>query len=102
MPKRSKLGSIEKRVKEADTRRAGPVSERTVKGRIADRRKEKILLRELYRCRACGRVGSWEDLEIDHIVPFHLGGGESEWNLQPLCKACHRKKTDQEHKGRAG
>ena len=31
--------------------------------------------------------------EIDHIVPLYAGGTNDTYNLQPLCKMCHKIKT---------
>ena len=36
------------------------------------------------------------EYDIDHIIPLSLGGSEEDDNLQALCPACHRKKTDKE------
>lgn len=35
-------------------------------------------------------------LEIDHVVPLHLGGSNHMSNLQALCPACHARKTQAE------
>lgn len=32
-------------------------------------------------------------VEIDHIQPIHKGGEDVAYNVQVLCKACHRVKT---------
>lgn len=32
-------------------------------------------------------------VEIDHVVPIHKGGADTEANVQVLCKQCHRVKT---------
>lgn len=31
--------------------------------------------------------------EVDHIVPLHKGGNDSDGNKQSLCGACHAAKT---------
>ena len=31
--------------------------------------------------------------QIDHIVPLHCGGEETDSNRQPLCDECHYRKT---------
>jgi 5-methylcytosine-specific restriction endonuclease McrA len=69
-----------------------------------------IIRRDGYRCRICGRTGTfprrrrawWEPfrpegprigLQVDHIRPLSQGGTSNPANLQTLCKACHEKKT---------
>ena len=37
-----------------------------------------------------------QEYDIDHIFPLSLGGSEDPDNLQALCPACHRRKTDRE------
>jgi 5-methylcytosine-specific restriction protein A len=69
-----------------------------VRGYTLQKIRNRILLRDTYTCRSCGRVSS--DLEIDHIVPLYLGGQESDANRQSLCRECHQKKTDREEKAR--
>ena len=32
-------------------------------------------------------------IELDHITPLAKGGSDTDDNLQPLCAACHTKKT---------
>ena len=46
-------------------------------------------LREHPICVVCGRPAT----DVDHIVPKVEGGSDAEENLQPLCRACHLKKT---------
>lgn len=45
-----------------------------------------------HKCELCGSV---EKLEIDHIVPFALGGNTSIDNLRVLCKSCNLKRRHQ-------
>jgi 5-methylcytosine-specific restriction protein A len=55
--------------------------------------RRRVLLRDAYTCRSCGRWGN----EVDHIVPIAEGGDP--WamsNLQTLCKGCHSRKTAKE------
>lgn len=46
-----------------------------------------------YRCADCYAV---EHLELDHIIPVCEGGADVWCNLQWLCRACHRFKTQDE------
>jgi hypothetical protein len=42
--------------------------------------------------RRCGRCGSNERLEFDHIIPVALGGASTARNVQVLCEGCNRSK----------
>ena len=42
----------------------------------------------------CTKCGSNEKLEYDHIIPYSKGGPNTQRNLQLLCEACNRKKSD--------
>jgi len=43
---------------------------------------------------ACVRCGSKHDLHFDHIIPVARGGGNSQENIQILCKSCNLQKSD--------
>ena len=58
----------------------------------------RVLDRDGWRCRKCGRAGR---LEVDHITPLADGGQLYDMgNLQPLCRACHFAKTAGENTAR--
>ena len=42
----------------------------------------------------CMKCGSQENLEYDHIIPCSRGGSNTARNLQLLCEACNRQKSD--------
>lgn len=50
-------------------------------------------------CAAAGRVAA--AVEVDHVVPLHLGGSNARSNLQGLCVPCHERKTAAEAARRA-
>lgn len=53
--------------------------------------RRKVLERDGWRCRECGRAGR---LEVDHLVPLAAGGAEFDpANLRALCRSCHIAKT---------
>jgi len=42
----------------------------------------------------CVKCGSQENLEFDHIIPLSKDGANTAWNIQLLCEACNRAKSD--------
>ena len=44
-------------------------------------------------CKKCGEHFALEDMEADHIIPWHSGGKTSIDNCQLLCRPCNRKKS---------
>ena len=52
--------------------------------------KREVLRRDNYTCQYCGRKSS--HLTIDHVVPRHMGGPHSWFNLVAACSACNRRK----------
>jgi len=43
---------------------------------------------------ACRHCGSRDDLQLDHVFPWSLGGTSSLWNLVTLCGRCNRAKSN--------
>jgi 5-methylcytosine-specific restriction endonuclease McrA len=67
------------------------------KAKISDTVRAKVLARDGFVCRACGFGGSENyafALECDHIVPESAGGSATVENLQCLCGACNKSKSD--------
>lgn len=65
-----------------------PAVERSVD--VAQR--ERILRRDAYRCRQCGRGPDTHKriwLEVDHVQPVSEGGSNRDENLRTLCNLCH-------------
>ena len=61
-------------------------------------RRIRILVRDAYTCRACGRVVYGKAAHVDHIVPLEDGGTDADANLQVLCISCHGVKTREEQR----
>lgn len=57
--------------------------------------RKKILLRDQYTCRGCGKRFDSSDLQVHHLQPFRTFSDSSlanrPSNLVTLCSACHRK-----------
>jgi len=96
----AKIPSVQQRIGQIDVRR-GTGSVRRIVGRKLTRIRQRILLRDDYTCRRCGRVDPGSGLEVDHITPLSLGGAESDSNRQTLCIECHKAKTAGEAGSRA-
>jgi len=58
---------------------------------IPEKLRTKIFKRDKYKCVDCG---SEENLQIDHIIPFIVGGETVKSNLQTLCRTCNLSKRD--------
>lgn len=57
--------------------------------KIADELRIRIYTRDGYACVECG---STDDLTLDHIHPWSLGGADTEDNLRTLCRPCNSRK----------
>ncbi|MGR9116947.1 MAG: HNH endonuclease [Gammaproteobacteria bacterium] len=62
--------------------------------------RQRILDRDGYTCASCKRVFRPLRLEVDHIIPLHLGGTEIDENRQTLCIQCHKIKSGSEERNR--
>jgi len=40
----------------------------------------------------CKRCGSFDNIEIDHVIPLNFDGADNASNIQFLCKNCHLEK----------
>lgn len=95
----AKLSTIQPRIYTVDLRRGVGAGTERIRGGKLTKIRARILLRDGYTCRVCGRVSV--DLIVDHIIPLHLGGAESDENRQSLCQEpCHRMKSEMEEKDR--
>lgn len=54
--------------------------------------RQRVLRRDRYRCKVCGRRAT----VVDHILSQRFGGSEQQRNLQAMCSACHSAKTQDE------
>lgn len=62
------------------------------KREISDRLRFKILMRDGFTCKSCGKSPINElgvELHVDHIIPWSMGGETVEDNLITKCKQCN-------------
>ncbi len=62
-----------------------------------------VLKQDNYTCKSCGRSPVTHpglSLEIDHVIPFSLGGLDELSNYQIRCLSCNRGKGNNEHLNR--
>lgn len=57
-----------------------------------ERIRHKVLDRDGYRCRYCGVEVTDKTANIDHVVPYHLGGVTTPENLVTACQDCNKAK----------
>ena len=67
-----------------------------LRGRANQQRRHRVFTRNPL-CVPCAAQGRVRVATIaDHVVPLAQGGADDESNLQGICKACHRVKTQGE------
>lgn len=73
------------------------MGESRIRKRLGGRRWQRLRMAVLgaeplcRRCRADGLTVA--AVQVDHVLPRHLGGSDHPSNLQPLCLDCHEAKT---------
>ena len=60
---------------------------------FTDNMKQKVYEKQDGICTVCKEEFSIEQMEADHITPWHEGGKTDEENCQMLCKECNRRKS---------
>ena len=56
--------------------------------------RERIYNKTNGRCAYCGCTLPYEKMQVDHVIPLHLGGRDIEENMLAACRSCnHRKST---------
>ena len=60
---------------------------------FSDKMKREAYERQKGICKKCGEYFEIEEMEADHIIPWHEGGKTISENCQILCKQCNRIKS---------
>jgi 5-methylcytosine-specific restriction endonuclease McrA len=93
------IASLKPRIARLDIRQGAGIAVERIRGYELTKIRARILLRDGYTCRVCGRSSA--DLVVDHVQPLHLGGAESDENRQSICpEPCHRLKSELEERER--
>jgi len=69
-----------------------PPTKRRTRREISDRQRFRILVRDGFRCKACGASPlnlPGTELHVDHILPWSKGGETIDENLETKCKQCN-------------
>jgi 5-methylcytosine-specific restriction endonuclease McrA len=97
-----RLKTLQPRLKAINTSlrpMAPSMSEKRMAGRKLQERRLRVWSRDPH-CARCGRLTSFPSgFDLDHRVPLHQGGEDTEANCQVLCNGpdgCHRTKTDED------
>ena len=60
---------------------------------FSDAERQKVYEKQKGVCKVCKEKFELEEMEADHITPWHEGGKTTEKNCQMLCKECNRRKS---------
>lgn len=94
----AKITTIKPKIETIKTSVGSSVGTERIRGHELQKTRKRIMLRDNYTCRHCGRVTTKG--QVDHVIPLYAGGSESDENRQYLCCQCHNKKSAGEEKGR--
>ncbi len=67
-------------------------AKRRTRWEVSDRQRFRILVRDGFRCRACGAsplTQAGVELHVDHVLPWSKGGETTDDNLLTKCKQCN-------------
>lgn len=93
-----KINTLKPTIAKLDTRQGATVAVERIRGSKLTAIRERIALRAGYCCEVCGQTTAHG--EVDHKVPLHLGGQETDENRQWLCRKCHEIKSAKEERDR--
>jgi len=90
----NKINALKPSLTQLDIKRGTSAAVERIRGGRLRAIRDRIALRDGYICQMCGYVTARG--EVDHKVPLHLGGQESDENRWWLCSGCHKVKSERE------
>lgn len=60
---------------------------------VSKRQRFRVLVRDRFTCRYCGRSAPEVVLHVDHVLPVCRGGTDDEANLVAACRDCNSSKS---------
>jgi 5-methylcytosine-specific restriction endonuclease McrA len=60
---------------------------------FTDKQKREVYEKQKGICKKCKKHFEIQEMEADHIIPWHEGGKTISKNCQMLCKECNRRKS---------
>lgn len=93
-----KLATIKPRLPVAGKAARAPAPPKRIAGRRGQERRKRIWLKDPH-CANCGKLVAMHEFELDHRIPLHQGGPDTDDNCQVLCAGiggCHDLKTREE------
>lgn len=85
------------------SRQAGKTTTERGYGQAWRKLRQQVMARDGYLCQVCKRQGRLTEAQaVDHIINKASGGTDELTNLQAICHACHKAKTQKESSGGRG
>ena len=99
MRKPPRLTTLHPKLATAPQRIASPAGDdKRKRGRAGMKDRERIRLRDEGLCQAClDRNVVTLGTQVDHVIPLHQGGPDTDANKRLLCEECHAEKTREDY-----
>ena len=92
------LSEVKEELRKTKKRKDRYADVATARRKLGEPARRQIAQGQMWKCagEACVLAGDLQEYDIDHVIPLWRGGIDEPANMQALCPACHRRKTNQE------